>query len=396
MKAYRMIQIILFLAVWIVVMTGCEYDVAKPKYYDKFVNPPTPVITGVIPAQADAGVNTITIQGENFSTSPDGNKVYFGTFDTEVISASSTSLVVRRPNVTGEVAVKVVPHDAIEIARYLTPYKVDTVVESYGKFVENKQIGAIAVDKDENVFVVLKMTTPMTVYKVPPVGEKVALSSVSYMVTDLVPSPEGKLVVLSNATWVRYMDPATGVVTDSLKLSKKASYGDFDQYGNLYVGAKSSDLILIKQDKTSSAVNVYSTDDIKDVRVYNDYVYVEAEAGTVKAIYRHKIQDASGALGPKEPVLDLSTTGDYASSVFKDIVISQDGIFYIATNNANPIMIYDPIQNRQDVLYKYIIPSAAEKLVWGNGNYVYMIQSGSKWDLLRINMGLPGAPYYGR
>jgi hypothetical protein len=69
---------------------------------------------------------------------------------------------------------------------------------------------------------------------------------------------------------------------------------------------------------------------------------------------------------------------------------------YVGTNDVNPIIMVKP-DNTEDILYKDILPSAAQKLVWGDGNLLYMILANdSEVSLVKIDMGAPGAPYFGR
>jgi hypothetical protein len=373
-------------------LTGCEYDVATPKYYDKFDSPPTPKITRLIPETvAGGGVNTITIEGENFSSGADRNKVYFGNFDTEVISATPTSIVVRRPNVTGLVTAKVVPYDAIEVARYSVPYMVDTVITTYGGFMLNIQLQAIAVDNEENVYVGY---ADKTVFKVPPGGETTTIGKSNRVVTSMAMGNDGQLYLFANNATISKMNPTDGTDTDWVKLgTKKASFGDFDRNGNLYAGGKNSDLFVVQPGGTFAALGVYNTSDIRAIHVYNGYVYVAISgAGNAWSIFRHQILDAAGTLGDKQPVLDRTAAGVYSQSVFKDLAFSEDGVMYIATDYQQPIMMMNSDQS-QDILYKYIIPSSPGPvmLAWGSGNYLYSIIGSQlpqpNWKLYRIDMG---------
>jgi hypothetical protein len=373
-------------------VTGCKYDVATPKYYDKFVNPLTPTITGLIPQdEAGGGVNAITINGENFASGADSNKVYFGTFNTEVISATPTAIVVRRPNVTGPVTVKVVPYDAIEVARYSSPYMVDTVITTYGGFMQNIQLQAVAVDNEENVYVCY---ADRTMFKIPSGGETTAIGHSGRVVTGMAIGNDGLLYLFANNASISRMNPADGTDTDWIKLgTKKVSFGDFDRNGILYAGGKNSDLFVIQSDGTFAALGVYATSDIRAVHVYNGYVYVAvAGTGNVWSVFKHQILDANGKLGDKQPVLDQAASGVYSQSAFKDMVFSQDGTLYVATNYEQPILMINPDQS-QDILYKYIIPSnpGPVMLAWGSGNYLYSIIGSQtpqpNWKLYRIDMG---------
>jgi hypothetical protein len=163
------------------------------------------------------------------------------------------------------------------------------------------------------------------------------------------------------------------------------------------MAGKTSDLFVVRPDGTNGAVGVYASDDVKDVRVVNGYVYVWAEGKTQTALWRHPITDAAGTLGPRELVLDKANAiAPYNTAVFKDLAISADGQIFIATDNVNPLFVLNP-DGTQEAFYKGILAQGIEKTVWGSGNHVYavMLVSGAG-DLNRIDLGEAGAPYYGR
>ena len=404
MKAYQLIIVAtLFITALIVGMIGCEYDVAEPQWEQDFVNPPTPKITQLEPDKvAPAGFNTIKILGENFAEAREDNQVYFGNVTAEVVNASDSSLTVRRPNLVSDSAVvKVVSYKALVVAKY-SPYKIDPVMDRYGSFVENLQLRAIAVDKAENLYVI--QLTPSTVFKVTPDGEKTIIGESPRAVTDAKIGPGGKLVLLMNYRRIYQMNLETGEATEWVDAGsgKNVSFGDFDSNGNFYVGGRRSDLIVVAPNLSKKSIGVYSRDEIFCVRVYNDYVYLlvdlasSDEQNPKKAIWRHQILDADGNLGTRELVLNWANTGEYAASVPQTLTFSDDGLMYIGTNYTHPIMIFDPQNGRQDILYKGILPSYAVKLEWGTENYLYMLLGGTEWNIVRINMGKAGAPYYGR
>jgi hypothetical protein len=381
-------------AVLLLAAAGCEYDVAEPRYYDPYTIPQTPAITAVVPDRATAGVNTITIQGDHFSPSPDSNRVYFSSTQAEVLSASPTALVVRRPAVLGTVPIKLVSYEAMVVASAPQPFTIDTVTGKYGGFLEGTVIKAIAADSRENLYVFF---SNLSVVRVSPSGERTALGSTGKVPTDVAMSSDGKIIVFANSTTVTKFNPADGTDVQLIKLGKKFSYGDVDANGNLYMAGKTSDLYVVRPDGTNGAIGVYASDDVKDVRVVNGYVYVWSEGKSQTALWRHPITDAAGTLGPRELVLDRANAiAPYNTAVFKDLAVSADGQIFIATDNANPLFVLNP-DGTQDVFYKGILATGIEKTVWGTGNHVYavMLVSGAG-DLNRIDLGEAGAPYYGR
>jgi len=397
MKASRLIVVCLSIAALIIVMIGCEYDVQKPQWDKDFVNPATPVITRLEPDRvASPGFNTIKILGENFAETQDDNKVYFDNISAEIVAASKNSIEVRRPNlVSDSCLVKVVSYDALVVAKY-SPYKIEPVMARYGELFENLQLSAIAVDKAENLYIIL---FNRTIFKYTPAREKTVIGEVAdRLATDAKFSPDGKFLLLKNYRRIYAMDLATGTETEWMDVRKAVSSGDFDSNGIFYVGGRRSDLIVINRtDSTATAIGVYARDEILYIRAYGDYVYLLVdlaspdEANPDIAIWRHQILDEKGNLGTRELVLNWAETGEYAPSTPKNFTFSADGIMYIGTDYVHPIMMVYP-DGRQNILYKGILPSYAEKLVWGSKNYLYMMLGGDEWNVIQIDMGAPGAP----
>ncbi|MBN2412382.1 IPT/TIG domain-containing protein [candidate division KSB1 bacterium] len=400
MKINQLILNGVLMSVLFIIMAGCEYDVKSPLWYEEYTDPLKPEIIGVSPAdRAGPGVNYITILGKNFASSQDKNVVYFNTTTVDVTHSTTTSITVRRPNLVSDSAeIKVVSSEAIVVTNY-KPYKIDPVTAAYGEFSGGERHSALAVDKDENLYVFQR--TPRTVFKIPPAGERIEIGEASRTVTDAKMGPNGKLIMLMNNRNIQQMDPSTGEETLWIAANKKVSYGDFDSNGNFYTGGLRTDLSVITPAGSDNTIDVYASFAILCVRVYNGFVYLLVEnprpdgINPDLAIWKHEILETNGTLGEAQLVLDWADTGDYAEFEPKYFTFSMDGIMYIGTDHASPILILNP-DGSQDILYKDILSTSAEFLVWGTGNYLYQIMGGEAWDLKRIDMGAVGATYYGR
>ncbi len=402
MKLNRLTILKLFMIVLIFLFPRCEYDGPTAAYYQSHEQAASPTsINGLIPdKEAAAGVNYITIIGDNFSEVVENNKVYFDGSLTETTDASKTSITVRRPNQFGDsLTVKVVKYGALKIAEY-KPYKIDSVYSAYGEFEEGDELRAVAIDENENVYVI--QLSPRNVYKIKPDGEKTIIGNALRPVTDAKIGPGGNLILLMNNSRIYQIDVESGSRSTWVTLDNSVSFGDFDSNGYFYTGGEASDLVVVAPDLTFNPINLYSADTISCVRVYNDYVYLLVKLGNPDnsdpelAIWRHPILDASGSLGNRELVLNWAETGVFAESEVSTFTFSADGTIYIGTNYTQPIMSYNQQTGDQDIFYKNIIPSSAYRLVWGNGDRLYMLVGGEQWDLIRIDMGTLGAPYFGR
>jgi len=399
MKIFQKLFLLILLMLVVKFITGCKYDVAEPMWDKEFQGAPIPKITSVNPPQASAGVNTISIEGENLDVN--GTTVYFDNLIADVISSSQSKIVVRRPNLVSQSCyIKVVPNQALIVAKY-GPYKIDKVVERYGSFLENLQLSVLAVDKSENLYVV--ETSSRNIVKVTPDGSKSVIGTVTRTPTDARVGPNGKLYLLGNNRSIDIVDLITGVTKEWIRLpsGRVVKFGDFDANGYFYTGGTRSDLVIIAPDLSLSYAGLYSSDEILTVRVFNNYVYVVSrKAGTQEAakIWRHPII-SPGSLGAKELFLDLSSFSEFASRTIKSITFSLEGKMFIATDSINPILIYDSSLNQIDYFYKGILPPYCKYFYWGNENYLYMIigdaTAGQEWTVYRVDMGSKGAPYFG-
>ena len=138
MKAFHFLLVLsVLMSISLVIIPGCKYNITTPLWDRPYKTPLTPSITSVDPAsEAKPGVNVITIHGHNFivtasdTLTPDTTIVYFNAFQANVVSIDSTTIIVRRPNLSGDsITIKVSSHNAI-VEPSVGPYKVDPVSET--------------------------------------------------------------------------------------------------------------------------------------------------------------------------------------------------------------------------------------------------------------------------
>jgi hypothetical protein len=396
MKTYKKATItILFVVAALAVIPGCKYDVAEPKWYSDPATTGTPVINQIIPAAvAGPGVKTITINGENFSPDVDGNVVLFGSTSAEVISQSSTQIVVYRPNLVTDSCMLTIGPRVTYNSASAGPYKITSVERSYcilptAATADNVTLTAIVVDNSEKVYIVRKT---LGIYRIDTAGTIDSLmKSPTSSLTDAVIGPDGRLYTLSsNATAIRVMTLTSGAIAGTWKSASKISkYGDFDANGYFYAGGTNVLFSIIPPTGTVRTDTSYVTSTVMAVRVCSSYVYVAARIGTSTKIYRHNVSVA-GTFGSKELFYDWSAS-PYASRNVTSMAFANDGTMYVGTDaSSNPIVSITP-QGTTDYLYKDILPGYCNSLAWGAGNYLYMVTgntaSGIAWVTYRIAMG---------
>jgi hypothetical protein len=330
------------------------------------------------------------------------NGVYFNNVQATILEKSSTMIKVLRPNLSGDsITVKIVSDSALVAAKY-GPYKIDPVMQRFGSFTDNFILGAVAVDKDENIYV-CKGITPFTVFKVTPTGDKTTVGIATRAPSDAKISPDGKLFYLNsvfpNTREIRRMDLQTGV--DSLWLTfapvKNVICGDFDANGNFYSGGRRSGIQVLRPNRSKRDDGYYASDTILCLRVFQTYIY----AATRTAVYRHSMSDTS-KVGAPELVLDLTQGILASSSPIRALSFSADGSkMYIGTDSQYPILVADatsiPISsNRVEILYNGILPPYCKQFCFGKS--LYMISGNAapavNWLVYKVDVGATGAPYY--
>ncbi|MEZ4746579.1 MAG: IPT/TIG domain-containing protein [Calditrichia bacterium] len=139
-----------------IVISGCEKS-ATPSLYvdDEPADRPNPVVTGVEPADAGlAGIGTVTIHGNNFSTVMDENLVFFGKDRATVVSSSTNQIVVSTPNIIADsLELKVAVVGAFGFSNIMR-YSLQNAILPYGIYGPGgEQLFGITIDKNENLYV---------------------------------------------------------------------------------------------------------------------------------------------------------------------------------------------------------------------------------------------------
>jgi len=388
MKRYQLICLTLFAAA--AFFCACEWDGPTAQWDLVEQETDSPTITEVMPSVAVAGINFITINGENFGDNQDNVSVYINGYNAEIVDFSSTSIKIRRPDRSGDsLSIKVNVYGAVNLGRW-EPYTITPVTEPFGQFLSGTEIGCLAIDEDENLYVV-ENTTTREVYKITPNNEKILLGNADPLIRDAAIHTDGTLVLFGNRKDIYHVEADT--VSVYATVESNVYTGTFDSNGILYASGRRADINIILPDSIRLA-GLYDADEIFCLRAVNDYLYalVELRSGSPAiAIWRHQILDDQGNLGGAEIVFDWASAGEaYADSEPATFAVDSDGGIYIGSDNASPILYYDPSTGDMEDIYKGIIPSAATHLTCGNGNYLYMVYSGDSEDLFRIDMGNPG------
>ena len=397
----KVIVVIAMLSLAIFFVAGCEPDYPDSVWDPDYQGKPDPIITGVEPDSALAGIDTVRIIGENFSPEVGENHVFFDGNKATTLSASDTVVTVLTPNVVGDSLRIQLRVDGAILFDDKYPYKLEPAVIEYGPFGDFDYVSGLACDLSENIYV---LSETKDVIKVTPEGEQIEHGTTAFIKTPgMKMGPGGYLYILRGNKKVYRIPPEGGSASTWVTLSGKVADLDFDSNGILYAAGKGDSIYSIKSDGSFSGEAAYVDYKIVGVRVYNGYVYVAGEYSgidTTEGIWRNEITSDEGELGDNELVFDWGNyVGEDGPSILS-ITFSETGELYIGQDKEDAITIYSLATETTRILYPGVLYPPATYMCWGNGNYLYVNrhdeEDASKRRIMRVTMKLDGAPYYGR
>ncbi len=406
---------------------GCSED-PTPNLYER-VGPagdPAVITTLDPPNEALAGVTEVTINGSNFSTVPENNYVYFNEARAEVLQATATQLIVVAPPVD-------IPVDSTNGVKYgvkIWVFNLDNPVELYSntydytlkyavsehyKFADTDQPWGITTDLTENIYVSAQSSIPPNkgIFKLTPAKDYTRYAQFSQTFWPRIRyGADGKIYGIYNGTTSAAIfvvnnegaNPAVFVGGAPLR----SLFGfDFDQNLNIWTAGLNNTIYRIKPDKDIKQIpfNV----EVKDVRVFNGYLYLSGKQGTTIGIWRKQII-SDDSLGTDELYFDFSakygTKPIYGTELtLNSITFAADGDMYVGTNMQNDAVVVVHPDGSDAIFYPGLLPRPVYDFAWGPGQVLYYSsietlnaagETALPFSLVRIDMRKQGAPYYGR
>ena len=365
----------------------------------------SPSISSVEPEAAFAGIDTLTISGQNFSENSSENLVYFNNMLGEVVNATSTSLSVITPNlVSDSVQIRVAVQGAFLFADHSSLYTLTAAVLDYGPFDQFTDIFSLDLDRDENLIVSLDGTPNAEFWIVDTNQDSAVWSGALAKGSGMKLGPTGSVYFVNYQRFLYKDEQGTPKENSEIfkRLNGNATDLDFDSYGNLFVGGAGStiDVVDINDDGglTSGVTEAKNLDtlDILSLKVLNDYLYVlTTTVASDQSIYKMQILDDSGSLGDLELVFDWSAYTNKLSSALC-FTLSESGDLFVGSDSDDQPLTY--IQNgNASGFYTSILTAPISYMAWGNSNYLYLINKTEETNRVqRVDTRMSGADYYGR
>ena len=366
----------------------------------------SPSISSVEPeGSAFAGIDTLTINGQNFSDNASANLVYFNNMLGNVISATSTSLRVVTPNlVSDSVQIRVAVQGAFLFADHSSLYTLTAAVSDYGPFDQFTDIFSLDLDRDENLIVSMDGSPNAEFWIVDTNQDSAVWSGALAKGSGMKLGPTGSVYFVNYQRYLYKDEQGTPKENTEIfkRLNGNATDLDFDSNGNLFAGGTGStiDVVDINDDGglTSGITEAKNLDtlDILSLRVFNDYLYVlTTTVASDQAIYKMQILDDSGSLGDLELVFDWSAYTNKLSSALC-FTLSEAGDLFVGSDSDDQPLTY--IQNgNASGFYSSILTAPISYMAWGNSNYLYLINKTEETNRVqRVDTRMSGADYYGR
>ena len=365
----------------------------------------SPSISSVEPEAAFAGIDTLTINGQNFSENTSENLVYFNNMLGEVINATSTSLRVITPNlVSDSVQIRVAVQGAFLFADHSSLFTLTAAVLDYGPFDQFTDIFSLDLDRDENLIVSMDGTPNAEFWIVDTNQDSAVWSGSLAKGSGMKLGPTGSVYFVNYQRFLYKDEQGTPKENSEIfkRLNGNATDLDFDSYGNLFVGGAGStiDVVDINDDGglTSGVTEAKNLDtlDILSLKIFNDYLYVLTTTITSdQAIYKMQILDDSGSLGDLELVFDWSAYTNKLSSALC-FTLSESGGLFVGSDSDDQPLTY--IQNgNASGFYTSILNAPISYIAWGNSNYLYLINKTEETNRVqRVDARMSGADYFGR
>ena len=396
----------IYLSTSLILFTGCENNLYPDDIWDETdVGGSQPLILSVDPTQgALAGIDTITIHGENFSENISKNIVYFDGVSAEILSSSPNSLTIIAPNIISDsIVIKVAVEAAFNFAEFSSPYSLGAAIIDYGPFDMFTDIYSLDLDRGENLIVSMDGSPNAEFWMVDLQQDSSVWSGSLSKASGMKLGPTGSIYYVNYQRYLYKDEQGTPKENSEIfkRLNGNATDLDFDINGNLFTGGSGSQIDVVdiydENGFNSGVTEVADLDslDVISLKVFEEYIYVMTKSSTFNfSIYKLPILDVSGSLGTIELVFNLTRYMPQISPL--SMTIAQDGSIFTGNSNENePITL---IKNGiASAFYPSIVTAPVNYISFGNQNYVYIVNKTAETNKVqRINVRMNGSEYYGR
>ena len=235
---------------------ACDTGTGESLYDPDREGLPDPVINDVQPpGSALAGVDVLTITGQNFSDDADDNFVYFGGVRGEILESSATSLSVLAPNEPlDDAEIKISVLGAENFSNSI-PYRLEAAADEFGDIAAFEEPFGLVGDDAGNLYASMFSTgISAGIIRFAPDGSRSTYVQTTFKWDDMAFGPDGLLYAVRGVRAIfRFSEGSaqeTWVVIPDNTVSLAAV--TFDQAGNLWAGGPNVNIYRVAPDGTIS------------------------------------------------------------------------------------------------------------------------------------------------
>jgi len=397
-----LLAVVMLAGVW----TGCKEDPPASLYDPNYVSGPQPTVTSIEPASgALAGVTTLTINGQNFSSVPGNNLVFFDKTAVPVLTSTATQLTVTAPALPKDSIVVKVAVNKADLYSASVLYKLELAAnEKFVTYGSGEEGFGVECDNDGNLYVSMtSITGGIGVKKFTAAGVRSDYSPVFGATVaswrNMRFGPAGAMFCTATGRNIIFRIPPAGGAS-AIWLSGgglgQLSDLDFDANGNIWAAGTNGNIYRVSPAKVVKSFPLVAT--LRAVRVYNNAVYVGGldRLDSLEKVWKFPVIGTDSLDAGQEYFNLTSVYGTNSYGVYA-MTFSADGDLYIGTNAPEGIRLVHPGKT-SEAYYFGVIKGATVALAWGKG--VDLFQSRSSLpgpaSAVKLNAQKEGAPYYGR
>ena len=385
-----------------------------------------PTLTNITPEGGYlSGVDAITVNGTGFSTNLSDNKIYFSNSSEKgvaglILSASSTQLEVRPPNIVGDtILVKALVSGSETFSNILTYKLSPPIAEVYPGLVPGSQTPvSLGLDNNGDLYVaVTESGTPLGINKIDisATGEEVSnfiLANNRFKFDAIDFSSDNRMYICVGIRAV-FLGTEGAKEGAHFIMPNPFTFLNFDMDDSGFMWLVGNNTHLVRHIPQSSRVNISNINSLPDntmifsfekdltgVSYFNSALYLLGKDETGPKIWKASLNDDSEVISLDEFADIGSALGDIdPNDTFSDIAIAEDGMLYVATNRAESILEISADGSTIGALYPGVLYPSVTSLDWDTGEFLYAntIETnveGSVNSVIKINMQKKSAPEF--
>jgi len=369
--------------------------------YDRAI----PVVNSIEPSTGYlAGVDFITIVGENFHPTADSNRIYFDGQPGTILTSTQNLMEVRPAQVSGDdIEVKVAVSGAEQFSEPFSYVLNPPLLVPSPDLKDSDVANATFTDLDGNVYVhILRDGSTIGIQKIDAVtqamSEFIPPNNISVF-NDLLISSTGEVHTVQTKNGAVF----SWVPGNSTRWSPKYIVGftssieeiEYDEYGHLWTVGKSPSIARFEIGNPANKELFPLGHEFTTVRYFDGKLYVGGTIDDVLQIYTFDV-DANGAMTNGQTFYTMSDFSQQEITTIRTMEIASDGTVYVGINspvtseNVDGSVIYKtldgivqiaPDGSNAEYLYPGIVPGNIQFMFWGQDEQLNIVRSRTTIDV---------------